>query len=268
MVDCSDSDPGESLRSRFPGVAFHHFGRKLSIPELRREGIRVATGEIVALTESWMTPSRGWVVALRDAHGRSPDVAVVGGPIAFPCEGETAPLLAWADYFSEYGEHAPGITTPELLLAENISGANCSYKRWALEACRDLIEQAAWEPRIHQRLRHGGHRLMRTAAARVCYHKPLRLAELLRQRFHYGRGHGAERVRDSPWITRLARGAAAPIVPWVLLGRLWRILRPIPGVRTRFLAATGWILALNAAWATGEAVGAWFGPGDGDPAIF
>lgn len=269
VIDCSDRDPGQSLRSRFPGVVFHHFPSKLSLPELRRDGIRASTGEIVALTESWMRPSPGWVAALREAHRQSTDAAAVGGPVAFPCEGKTASLLAWADYFCEYGEYVPGSgNSTGLSLSKNISGANCSYKRWALEECRDLIEQAAWEPRIHERLRQRGHGLMRVATAWVCYDKSCRLRDLLSQRFHYGRGHAAERLRRAPWIGRLARGAAAPLVPWVLLGRLWRIVRPIPGVRTRFLAATGWILALNSAWALGEAAGAWFGPAGGDPDIF
>lgn len=269
MVDCSDRDPGQSLRSRFPGVVFRHFRSKLPIPELRREGIRASTAEIVALTESWMRPSPGWVAALSEAHRQSPDAAAVGGPVGFPCEGETATLLAWADYFSEYGEYVPGpAKIPEVSRAENISGANCSYKRWALEECRDLIEQAAWEPRIHARLRQQGHRLVRAASARVCYDKSCRLPDLLRQRFQHGRGHAAERLRQAPWIERLARGVAAPLVPWVLLGRLWRSVRHLPGVRTRFLAASGWILTLNSAWALGEAAGAWFGSAGGDPDIF
>jgi hypothetical protein len=54
----------------------------------------------------------------------------------------------------------------------------------------------------------------------------------------------------------------------VLLWRLWRSLPPTPGLRGRFLAATGWLLALNTAWALGEAAGSWFGPAKGDPAIW
>jgi hypothetical protein len=216
-----------------------------------------------------MRPSTGWVAALREAHLRSPGAAVAGGPIAFPCEGENATLLAWADYFSEYGEYLPGGGHGlEASFVEKVSGANCSYKRWALEECHQLIEQAAWEPEIHRRLLQHGHKLMWVADARACYDKTSRLADLLRQRFHYGRGHAARRLGRAPWIERLARGAAAPLVPCVLLGRLWRNVRPLPGIRERFRAAAGWILVLNGAWALGEAAGAWFGPGGGDPAIF
>jgi hypothetical protein len=150
---------------------------------------------------------------------------------------------------------------------EGLSGANCSCKRWALEECRDLIDQAAWEPVIHARLRGRGHEIKRVASARVGYQRPARLPELLRRRFTHGRGHGATRGLGKPWIERLARGAAAPLVPWVLLWRLWRGLPKAPGLRRRFLAATGWILVLNSAWALGEADGEWFGPTPDDPVI-
>jgi hypothetical protein len=276
VMDCSDANPGALLAAKFPAVEFRHFAEKLSIPELRREGIRASKGDVVALTESWMEPCPVWVQSLSEAHRRYPDVPAVGGPIAFPCEGAqggaaagvgssthgVAPaLLEWADYFSEYGEHVPGPgDTREVLPAGSLSGANCSYKRWAIETCRDLVDQAAWEPLIHERLLAAGHELKRAAAARVCYQKPAVLGDLLRQRFHYGRGHGAGRTLGRPRIERLARGVAAPLVPWVLLGRLWRGLPQTPGLRGRVLAASGWILALNSAWALGEAAGAWFGP--------
>lgn len=216
----------------------------------------------MALTESWMVPCERWVDSLREVHRAFPDAAVVGGPIDFACDGDTARRVEWADYFSEYGEHAAGPSdSRDAPLTTRISGANCSYKRWALEACGDLVERAAWETPIHQRLIERGHEMRRAAAARVCYRRPARFGELLRGRFQHGRGHGAERLQAAPWIARLARGAAAPLVPGVLLWRLWRGLPPAGDLRRRFLAALGWTLALTTAWALGEAAGSWFGPG-------
>ncbi len=267
-MDGSDVDPGVSLAARFPGVEFRHFAVKRSIPELRGDGIHAAKGDVVALTESWMEPCGGWVEALREAHREHAGVPVVGGPVAFPCSGASATRLEWADYFSEYGEHVPGREGgAELSTAMRISGANCSYKRWALEECRDLIEQGAWEPRIHERLRQRGHELKRAAGALVCYQRPTKLGALLRQRFQHGRGHAVEQRHGRSVLERIARGAAAPLVPWVLSARLWRGLPGSGGLRRRFLAAAGWILALNAAWALGEAAGSWFGPGKGDPGV-
>lgn len=267
-MDSSDGDPGVSLAARFPAVKFRHFSKKRSIPELRREGIHAAKGDVVALTESWMEPCGGWIEALREAHREHAGVPVVGGPVAFPCSGVSVSRLEWADYFSEYGEHVPGREGgAELSTAERISGANCSYKRWALEECRDLIEQGAWEPRIHERLQQRGHELKRAAGARVCYHRPAALGPLLGERFQHGRGHAVEQRPERSAIERIARGAAAPLVPWVLLTRVWRGLPTSDGLRGRFLSAAGWILALNAAWALGEAAGNWFGPGKGDPGV-
>jgi hypothetical protein len=259
-MDCSDQDPGQSLGAQFPAVQFRHFEARRSIPELRREGIHASCGEVVALTESWMEPCAGWVESLREAHRQYPDAPAVGGPISFPCGRAAASRIEWADYFSEYCEQIPGGGKGrEVRPVERISGANCSYKRWALEECRDLVEQGAWETLIHERLRKRGHELKRAESARVCYQRSARLGDLLRQRFCHGRGHGAVRMREAPWIERLARGATAPLVPWVLLGRQWRGLPPGQGLARPFLAAVGWTLALNTAWALGEAAGSWFG---------
>ena len=262
-MDCSDRDPGASLGARFPAVEFRHFAQELSIPEMRREGIYASTGEIVALTESWMEPCPGWVESLREVHRMFPGVAALGGSIAFPCDDTAASRIEWADYFSEYGEHIPDPEdVRDVSPAETISGANCCYTRWALEECGDLVDRAVWEPTIHERLRERGHELRRAGAAWVCYQRPARLGELLKRRFCHGRGHGVERLRGAPWIVRVARGAAAPLVPWVLLWRQWRGLPRTQGLRRRFLAALGWTLALNAAWALGEAAGSWFGPSE------
>lgn len=205
-----------------------------------------------------MEPCPDWVESLRAAHRAFPGAAVVGGPIDFDSGG--AGRIEWADYFSEYGEHVGRPTgSREVTRADRVSGANCSYKRWALEECRDLIEQAAWETPIHERLLQRGHEIRRAEAARVHYRRPSPVGELLRRRFEHGRGHAAERLSRATWVARLARGAAAPLVPAVLVWRLWRGLPPAGGLRRPFLAALGWILALTGAWALGEAAGSWFG---------
>ncbi len=268
VIDCSDRDPGAALAVKFPRVAFRHSCEKRSIPEMRREGIQASSGEIVALTESWMEPCPGWVESLGAAHRNEPAAAVVGGPIGFPAGGPTASRLEWADYFSEYGACVPRHgDVREVLTVDEISGANVSYKRWALEVCHDLIDDAAWEPQIHGRLRERGHELRSAAAALVRYRRPAPLGQLLRQRFYYGRGHGAARGQGKPWVERLARGVAAPLVSWVLLARLSRRLPRTPGLRARFLQAAPWILVLLGAWALGEAAGSWFGTAREDPAI-
>ena len=220
-----------------------------------------------------MEPSPGWVKALCEAHRERPDDAVVGGPIAFPRPGEKPTRLEWADYLSEYGEQIPAADSRSQGLSANsspekLSGANCSYKRWALDACEDLISEGAWETAIHQRLAGQGFGLSRAPGAYVCYYKPGHWRELIDQRFHYGRDHGAERLREAGWARRLAQVSAAPLVPWLLLGRLWRRAPAGSDIRGQVLAAAGWLLALYGAWALGEAVGAWFAPDREEKHVF
>jgi hypothetical protein len=269
VIDCSDDDPAAALRPRFPSIEFHHSDRKLTIPELRRMGMQASRGEIVALIESWMTPCAGWVEAMREAHRRRPLDAAAGGPIAFACQGERPAPLAWADYFSEYGDYVPGEAGGDTIAAtDRISGANCSYKRWALDVCRDLVDGGAWEPLIHQRLRDHGHTLSRVAGAKVCYFRPARLGQLVRQRFCYGREHGAEVQRGRGLGWRFARVLAAPVVPLVMLGRLWIRMPPRSGMLVPLLGATVGLLALYAAWALGEAAGIALGSRLDGPRIF
>jgi hypothetical protein len=56
---------------------------------------------------------------------------------------------------------------------------------------------------------------------------------------------------------RLRVLAAAPLVPAVLVVRIARRVWPLRGYRGVFLRALPWLWLFAAAWALGEAAGAW-----------
>jgi glycosyltransferase involved in cell wall biosynthesis len=258
VSDCSDVDPTPRLRARFPEMKFLRFDERRSIPELRREAVRIAKGDILAVTEGWMIPAADWVERLVEAHAAYPEDPAIGGTIAFVGQSEDASAFDWADYFTEYGFHMPGGPDGH---TGALTGPNVSYKRWAVELCRPLFEQARWEPFIHGFLQEKGYQLRRVDGAMTVYRKPADPVTVLRQRFRYGRWHAAE--RGKPWglVERLARATIWPAIAALLLLRLWRAVAERPAMRRPFFRALGWVTAQYSAWALGEAVGYLFGKG-------
>ena len=227
---------------------------------MRREALRLAGGEIIAMTEARLVPSPGWAAALLEAHAIHPQTPAVGGPI------DSAPASVFDDavYLCEYGLHMPPAADGE---AEELSGANLSYKRWALDLCRDLVEAGAWEPFLHQRLRQSGYRLRRAGWASVRYYNSLSAARFIRQRFHYGRWFAAARVAATGIWKKLLFAAFCPLLPALLTFRLGRVA----AVRRQgggFWRALPLILVFQAVWATGEFCGYLLGKGSSDRQVF
>ncbi len=258
VADCSDEDPRLHFRQQFPGVRFLRFEEPLTIPELRREALKVAKGEIIALTEGRVVPSLQWAARLLQAHTTHPQAPAVGGPIDYiPASASDN-----AVYFCEYGRHLPPTGDGE---AAELSGANLSYKRWALDLCRDLIQAGAWEPFLHRRLEERGYRLYRAGEAVVYYHNSLSPSQFARQRFHYGRWFAAARVKGP---RRLLYAGFCPLLPWLLTWRLGRVARERPGQRGLFRRSLPWIVLFEIIWSLGEFCGYVAGKGTSDRKIF
>ncbi len=253
VADCSDRDPRESFRIQFPHVRFLRFGQKLTIPELRREALRMAGGDVVAFTEGRMVPSANWVEVLREAHSRHPHAPAIGGAIDH--QGDSA--FDTAVFLCEYGQHAAPAADGE---AGELSGANLSYKRWAIDIGRDLIEAGAWEPFLHRRLKGRGHRLLRAGRAIVTYHNSLTPRQFARQRFHYGRWFAAARVAGAWPPQRLLYAVFCPLLPVLLTARLAR--------RRGFVRALPRILLFQTIWAAGEFCGYVAGKGTSGRQVF
>jgi hypothetical protein len=211
------------------------------------------TGQILLLTEGRMVPSKHWAATLGEAHTTHPKAPAIGGPI------NHNPASRFDDgvFFCEYGLHVP----PEDGVTREISGANASYKGWAVEQCRDLVDSAAWEPFWHRRL---GQPLLKAGAAVVWYRNSLTLRQFLRQRFHYGRWFAAERIRGPQ---RFLHAAVSPALPFLLTFRLGR-LAFARGHAGRYLSALPWILPFQTAWAAGEFCGYVFGRGTSNRQVF
>jgi hypothetical protein len=224
-----------------------HLSGRRPVPELRWTGLAMTSRPIVAAIESRTVPAPDWCERLLDAHRRAPGAPAVGGPVALK---DAASLADWGLYFAEYARFAPPVTEGD---AQEISGANLSYKRSALDTSRDLLEAGVWEVFIHERWIRQGLRL-RLAAAPVTFQNGLTTREAVSLRYRYGRTYAADRCATLSGSRRLLFAGGAPLLPFVLTGRLVSTASQ-KGLLAAFVRALPWTFLFNAAWSCGEMVG-------------
>lgn len=234
-----------ALQARFPQARFHERPGAL-VPELWRDGIDLARGRIVALTISPMVPAPDWVAtALREAelHG------VVAGAID-PLDG-----LPFGDLAECLCRYARDMTPFEPRESPHIPGDNCVYKRELLEGTRALWADGFWEPVVNDGLAQQGVALRQDPALRVHQGRSAGSAAFVRQRLVHGRAHGRQRGAGFGAPRNLVGILAAPVVPLVLLLRMYRELASRGRLDARAIAALPWLAAYDVAWAVGEARG-------------
>lgn len=253
LVDASRDGTADEAERSFPGLRIirHPVGRLA--PELWSDGLKVAGSPLVAFSTAQMVPSSGWLAALR-GRLEATGAAVVGGPI------EPSPGLSAADralYLLRYVNYLRPL--PDSREVEP-PGDNALYRRSALDGLESAWERGFWEVEVHRQLRARGERLTMAPDAPVEFRGGAGLVEALRQRQDHARHYGASRAGRMGAAQRLARSAAAPAVPAVLLRRIAGALA------TRGRGFGPWIPSLPtlslllAAWSWGEALGTWMGP--------
>lgn len=245
VADCSPADPSETLRARFPGVRVFHVPDRMTVPALRWSALAFTSGDIVAAIEGRSVPAPDWCAALLRTHALCPDAPAVGGPVALKAG---ATIFDWGLYFCEFAPFAPSIAARAL---PQLSGANLSYKRAALDAARDLLDEGQWEAALHDRWHRQGRAVAMSSGA-VEFHNGMSVGDAFRMRFHYGRSYAADRFRGSQ--LRWLYATAGPLLPFVLTWRAGRAAH-LAGLFGRFAIALPWVAAFNAAWGTGEMAG-------------
>jgi hypothetical protein len=159
-----------------------------------------------------------------------------------------AAAFDWGLYFSEFAAFAPPLPEGP---SPQLSGANLSYKRAALDGSRDLMDQGFWEAALHERWRSRGEPLWLSRAA-VVFHNGMTRADAIRMRFQYGRSYAADRFRGRAMAAAYA--CLCPLLPALLTARAARHAARA-GLVARFAAGLPWLAVLNTAWACGEMAG-------------
>ncbi|MBK6496195.1 MAG: glycosyltransferase [Gemmatimonadetes bacterium] len=244
----------ELVRSRFPEVRLLPVPASTTIPEMRHLAFQEARADAVAVIEDHVIVPPEWGRKLLDGLAAGHDV--VGGPIANAADQR---LLDWSTFLCEYSACLPPL--PEGA-ANWLPGNNIVYRRALLERFREVTAEGKWENRLHDAMRAEGITLYCDASLIVGHKKHFGFVEYISQRYLYSRSYAGARVAGAPTARRLAMGAAALALPPLLLLRILRgnLAKGVP--RGLVVTTTPFHLVYVSAWAVGEIVGYWFGPGD------
>ena len=216
------------------------------MPELWRDGIGRARGELVALTISPMVPAEDWLASLRASLDACD---AVGGAIE-PAAG--LGLADLAEYFSRYSRDMLPFTERSSL---DLPGDNAGYRRARLVEVGGSWENGFWEPDVHRALAARGAVLRHDPSVVVRMGRSAGASAFLRQRLVHGRAFGRSRGRGSSTTANTMRIALAAVVPFVLLARTAREVVGRRRLRGRLVASLPLLIAFDVAWAAGEALG-------------
>ncbi|MGH7593233.1 MAG: hypothetical protein ACRELE_05215, partial [Gemmatimonadales bacterium] len=184
--------------------------------------------------------------------------ALAGGAAGAAGAIELAPntgMTAAAVYLVRFGAYLPRIGGT-LRSTEQIPGDTAAYRRRDVVAFPDLLATGFWEIEFHTRFLAQGRHLLAIPKALAVFRSTRSLSASLVLRFRHGTEFGAVRVvqkHHGRWRLMLA----APIVPSVLLARIVRRAAGAPGGGRLLVRSLPVVVLLCAAWATGEACGAW-----------
>ena len=245
VIVCGPAPASKALRERFEQASFHD-RRGALVPELWRDGIDRAQGEVVALTISPMVPAEDWVAAARAGARRH---GAYAGAID-PQDG--LPLKDLAECLCR---SARDMTPFEPRDSADVPGDNCAYRTDLLRRTRDVWKDGFWEPEVNRALAELGTTPRHDPALRVEQGRSAGARAFVRQRLVHGRAHGRQRGARFSRARNAVGVLAAPVVPVVLLVRTARELAARRRLGPRALAALPWLVLFDLAWAAGEAAG-------------
>ena len=236
------------MRVRFPWMRWLESSPSMLVPHLWSIGLNSSRGKIVAITTARFVPARDWLKNICESHRRLAS-AGIGGIIDAP-SGQSP--KDWAIYFLRYSAYLN--CTREQIVPE-IAGDNASYKRDSLVVHREAIAEGFWEPDFHRLLRAEGKTLSFVPAIRVRQGAPFGVRCFCMQRFQHGRHFGRMRLRGSSVPIRIARVVTSPLIPVVLLAKIFRRVMASRMYFGRLLFSLPLLLVFVMAWTLGEIFG-------------
>ena len=107
VVDSSDDNTAEIVRSEFPDVRVIKLPQRAFPGAARNRGVEATKGDVICFIDADAVPDRSWLENIHKYIVENPGVDAVGGAVlnANPLEGWSR-LAHWCE-FSGYGLHAP-----------------------------------------------------------------------------------------------------------------------------------------------------------------
>jgi GT2 family glycosyltransferase len=200
VVDDGSTDATRAVVARHPAVrTIHQPNRGLSVA--RNVGLKAATGEVVAYTDSDCYADPDWL-ALLVHQLRATGAAAVGGPNLTPDDGWLAACVA----------AAPGQPTHVLesdQVAEHVPGCNMAFRRDALLAINGfdpVYRKAGDDVDVCWRLQQAGHWITFAPAAFVWHHRRQNPRAFFRQQTGYGEAEALLRFKHPDRFNSLGDG--------------------------------------------------------------
>ena len=258
VVDRVGGTHAERVCTEFPEVRFFNCSTRgrLSVPELRLEGVREARGEIVCVLEEHCVAPTNWLQAAITAFSsQERGVLAIGGPIL---DDQFDRIRDWVVYFSEYHNFLPPWPDGQRFL---LNGANIAYRKSAVLASEAELGSGYWEVVLHPRLAEAG-KLMACNDMGAHHTGPFDFGYYLEQRYLLSRVWGGSQRDRVSTGKRLFYLLFAPVFPLLLLARITARVASSPRYIPRFLMALPLLLPVVIAYVWGEWRGYLNGVGD------
>jgi len=240
VVDSSDDETPDIITQEFPDVKLIHLPEKTLPGKARNIGVKHASGDIVAMTDSDCIVEPGWLAALARVYDEQPGVAGVGGVVGIANPDSFPGTIG---YLLEFNEFTIGSSAAS---KRAVPTCNVSFKRSVFEEYGGFPENffPGEDTAFTWRLTQGGEVIWLTPEAVVLHHNRQAWAQVHRHLFAVGRSFSASRKFDPslPGAFLLKYSMLARLIPairwWRISGRLLRRDLKLFGL---FLAATPWV---------------------------
>lgn len=257
IIATPNSDPTASIvEMQFPWaevVRVDDRGGAPNLAALRAAALAHSRGAIVAFTDAHCKVKPGWVGAVRRAIAGGADVA--SGAVM---NGTAKTIAGWTAFLFDYGEFLPPMSAGP---ARAMSGNNIAYRREMLGDPAEHRGEGLLKYFVNARLASEGRRMLCAPEMIVVFRRQISLARLIRERFHFGRCFAAQRIERGVVKSRAAYRALAPILPALVIARLFARLLARRVLRPHVVRCAPALALVGASWGVGEAAGALLGRG-------
>ena len=252
VADASTDDSEQIIRARYPDVRVLHFDASMDSPQLIREALRQARGQIIAVTDAYCRFPPHWLANLQRAHEM--DYAVIGGAVE---NGNSDGLLNWACFFADYGAF---MLPAQRRVTPLLAGNHVSYKKWLLDQKLGSMDDGFWKVFFHHDLEREGMQFLFDPSLVVYYTRRNTLVSFLMRYYRNARLFAAFRCKRISPASRFLRVIASPALPPLLLYQRLRAGLTKKAHRLRALLSLPLLALFVTVWAAGEFSGYLQGP--------
>ena len=243
----------EPLRAAFPQVRLLAADAGATIPGLRALAFAAARGGVVGVIEDHVLVPPDWARRMLAEHAAGAEV--VAGSVV---NQATERLVDRAAFLCEYSQSLRPAEGP----AACVTGNNVTYRGALLASHRASWQADRWENHLHDALRRDGVVLVSRPAITVGHKMHYTVGSYLSQRYLYARSYAGMLSRGAGPARRLFMGLASLALPPLLLARIVSRTWAAAEHRADLLLSLPLLALFTTAWAAGEVVGWWAGPGD------